>query len=246
RASAVASLEDPTPSLESAELALSLCAELEREDGDVYPAVFGTERTVHLATQAKSSALLAGAYLGAWQRVASIEPGPEPSAEFELPQPILARVRGHRACYFALAGRLADAEHEAAGIVDGLRHERSRVEHVGIAAQVAMADVHRGRGRGERALSAYRDGTDRAQAGRRHNLLAHAVSGQALVQLDLGRADDALRVLTDHGRKAVHRAPATLRGRLAAAELLARHRSGDKGREPSLLEAGEVGGAEYM
>lgn len=234
RSSAASFLEDPTPSLEAAERALAGCDAL--GDGAAFPEALGSTRTAQWRTQAAAAAFVAGAFLGEWERTAAHAEHLDPGTALDLPPAALARVRGQRATAFALAGDLVQAEHEARAVLDAVVDDHPRGEAFWAAAQIAVGDVLRGRSRTAEALEQYQRGAEGAATARRSNLLALAVAGEAHVHLDTGRPDEALRTLVDHRRATLHRPPPTIRGRLQAAELLGRHRTGDLARARELLE----------
>jgi LuxR family maltose regulon positive regulatory protein len=234
RACAAPFLEDPTPSLEAAEHALALCAEL--GDEATFPDPLAPSRTGHWRSQAQGAGLLAGAFVGSWERVARHAVHLDGARALELPPAVLARMRGQRAIYFALAGDLVAAEHEASAVLATSIDEQLRGEHYWASAHLALAMVLRARVRLEEALEHLDRGMEQATSTRRHNLVSLAVAEVALAHLDAGRPDTAARLLVDHRRAGVHRSPPVLLGRLDAAELLVAHRLGDRAHVTERLE----------
>jgi LuxR family maltose regulon positive regulatory protein len=234
RSSAVMFLEDPTPSLEAAERALELCDGL--GDDATFPESLATSRPSQWRTQAQAAALAAGAFLGDWERVADHGDHLDPASALALPPAALARVRSQRAVAFALAGDLARADHEASAVLDVVVDERQRDEHFWAAAHLALGEVARLRCRAAEAAEHLAQGLERATTSGRTNLVALAVASDALRLVDQGQPDDALRLVIDHRRSTLHRPPPAIRGRLQAAELRARHRTGDASRTRDLLE----------
>jgi LuxR family maltose regulon positive regulatory protein len=235
RANAATFLEDPTPSLEAAERALELCDAL--GDGATFPENLATSTTSQWRTQARAAALVAGSLLGDWERVAGLADHLDPSQALELPPAALVRVRSHRSLAFALAEDLLQADHEGAAVLDVAVDEQHRDEHLWAAAHLALGEVHRLRGDTARAGDQVAQGLERATTSGRSGLVALGAAIEARIRLDEGRPDLALRTVVDHQRAASHRAPPAIRDRLLAAELLARHRTGDALRARDLLDA---------
>lgn len=149
RAASAPFRHDPEPALLAAEEALELLAQTDPDDR--YEDVFLVMQPAHFAAQLRANALVAGTYLGSWERVAALDVRLDPVTVSELAATTVYGICGRRATYRALAGDVAraSADAEAARVLLEARSDivitaRNQLE-------LAEAFALRSRGRGDRA-----------------------------------------------------------------------------------------------
>ena len=103
RASTTTFVSDPRPCLEAVERALVLCDQV-GEDCE-FEDLIGMSRTADWRALCRGLGLLAGAYLGEWERTAPMDVPLDAAVAVELRPGAMAAARGRRAAHAALAGR---------------------------------------------------------------------------------------------------------------------------------------------
>lgn len=215
RASYAAIWSDPGPALEAAERAMALCDQLDHDAE--FGKLIGISRPAHFREMCRGLALLSGAYIGAWQRVAVHDSPLDPVVALELRPGEMSPTRARRAAHAAMSGDLATAEQEArtlfASGVLGDRH----ADNQAMQAHYALAEVRRGRGEYESVEPALAAAEERALARHIPNLLAAIAASRALLALDLHDPGRALEVLDQHRATTDHRPPPTVASMMTVA-----------------------------
>ena len=167
---------------------------------------------------ANANALLACSYGGMWEH------GPEhlvdltPATIATLPQPQIVQVRGYRATFLALSGRVAEASAEARAAI-ALATDSGLLEHRSTAdAFYAIGEAQRLALQHDQADDAFAQSRTLAELNARHNLISAIVASRAHRLVDAGQAREAQELIAEHRAGSPQRPPKTLAGMLAAAE----------------------------
>jgi len=134
RAASAPFRHDPEAALIAAEQVIDLCAESDPDE--VFAEVFLVMRPSHYEAQARANALVAGAHLGAWERVRHHDVALDASMAAELSPTTTYGILGRRAAYLTLAG----ADRDALELLDAARVLRTTRSDLVVTAQ-ALADL---------------------------------------------------------------------------------------------------------
>lgn len=225
RSLTAALVEDPRPSLEAAERALALCDQLPEDTR--FEDLIGATRVEHWRALCRGIGLLAGTYLGAWDRTAAFDLPLDPAVAIDLRPGSASATRARRAIHAAYSGRLSVAEQEWTALRAALPAGDVHADQQSVQGYVAMAEVHRLRGAWDRVPSLLDDAEDRSVVTPVSNVQHSVAAARAQLHLDLHRPELASDVLERARLSAVHGPPAHVAGLLAAAEGLARCACGD-------------------
>lgn len=231
---AVSRLEDPTPIIDAAERALALCDEV-GEEGVDYGDVYTVSRTAHWRDYLRCGALVGSTYLGDWARAVRHDVEIDPASAIEVPAGVLMIHRGRRATYLALTGQLGRAEREArTALAFAPAHDR-HADRAAFPVWFALAEWSRNRFLFEQAADELDRSLERSRASKALNMLALVAAASARLRIDMGRPDEALRILAEHATTG-HRPPAGIVALLTAVQGRALDLTGAAGPARQVLE----------
>lgn len=222
-------LSDPGPALEAVERGLALCDEV-GEDA-TFDDVLVVSTTEHWRVMLRASGMLAGGYLGEWERTTPLLTPIDPSTASAMRPGEIAAARGRRSFHLAARGDLLAAEHEAVTIAATVSPADRHATAESVQSRWAMAEVHRLRGAFDEVPDLLVQAVELGPSN--PNLLASVAATRSLLALDLHDPERALRVLAVDRERSDHVPPPTVAGWIAAAEgtALAALGEGDRARE---------------